>query len=283
MIPSKAFSHERYSGQTVRSPRSSWMWRVAVTVLNKIQHILDFLSSISTKGQVATAVRLSRHGMRFRPFFLSEWFMVLGVWEPYVRRRILLSRGDVFIDVGAHIGYFARLAARRVQAEGVVICVEPDPRNLPLLESNTSSYPQVVVVEGACGRKPGRMSFELDSNPLYSAKADGREGTTTVSVTTLDAVAADLLSTLKGPRRYTCKIDVEGAGLDVVLGGLSFLRSSRSDIILEITDEELSELTKLLPSYSIEPLARNYYYLHPSEEPPTDGAPTADLPVKETQ
>ncbi len=192
--------------------------------------------------------------------------MVLRLWEPYVRRKIFLSKGDVFIDVGAHIGYYARFASRKVQRDGIVICVEPDPRNIPILRSNTSSYPQVVIVEKACGRTEGEADFLQHLNPLNSAISD--EGKSHVSLTTLDAITEDVLSTLESPRNCVCKIDVEGAGLDVILGGLSFFRSYRPDIILEISDEELSELTKLLPSYSIECLARGYYgyyYLHPSE------------------
>jgi hypothetical protein len=61
-----------------------------------------------------------------------------GVWEPGETRflRALVRPGDVFVDVGAHVGYFSLLAASRVGEEGAVIAVEPEPRNLRLLRAN---------------------------------------------------------------------------------------------------------------------------------------------------
>jgi FkbM family methyltransferase len=38
-----------------------------------------------------------------------------------------LKRGDVFIDVGAHIGKYALRGAKIVGNEGMVLAVEPHP------------------------------------------------------------------------------------------------------------------------------------------------------------
>jgi hypothetical protein len=51
------------------------------------------------------------------------WF---GTWEPplseWIRRA--LRPGDVFVDVGANVGYFTMLAARAVAPGGLVVAVE---------------------------------------------------------------------------------------------------------------------------------------------------------------
>jgi hypothetical protein len=54
------------------------------------------------------------------------WF---GVWEPplsdWIRRA--LRPGDVFVDVGANIGWFTLLGARAVAPGGSVVAIEASP------------------------------------------------------------------------------------------------------------------------------------------------------------
>ncbi len=59
-------------------------------------------------------------------------------WETYETQLTLqyLKPGDVYVDVGANIGYYTLLAAQRVGPKGKVIAYEPDPDNFALLERN---------------------------------------------------------------------------------------------------------------------------------------------------
>jgi len=49
--------------------------------------------------------------------------------------RQVLKRGDVAVDVGAHVGYYACLFSELVGPEGLVVAVEPDPQNLSFLRT----------------------------------------------------------------------------------------------------------------------------------------------------
>lgn len=62
-----------------------------------------------------------------------------GIWEPYETSLVQarLKPGDVFVDVGANIGYFTVLAASLVGEEGRVFAFEPDPDNFELLTRNS--------------------------------------------------------------------------------------------------------------------------------------------------
>ena len=57
---------------------------------------------------------------------LQRYLYFYGVWEPVITKYLLdrLQDGDVFIDVGANIGYYTLLAAQRVGANGRVFAVE---------------------------------------------------------------------------------------------------------------------------------------------------------------
>tara|TARA_R110001592_G_scaffold363248_3_gene682141 strand:+ start:45270 stop:46112 length:843 start_codon:yes stop_codon:yes gene_type:complete len=61
-----------------------------------------------------------------------------GIWEPYETALLLasLSPGDVFLDVGANIGYYPIIAARLVGEQGAVFAFEPDTVNFNLLQGN---------------------------------------------------------------------------------------------------------------------------------------------------
>jgi FkbM family methyltransferase len=50
-----------------------------------------------------------------------------------------LHKGDVFVDIGANIGYFTLLASDAVGDTGKVFAFEPDPRNLRLLRKNVEA------------------------------------------------------------------------------------------------------------------------------------------------
>ncbi len=247
-----------------RLPRSSRLWHFFQDMRTRIQKVIDTLSFVFNVDQQDRAIRLSRRGMAFRPLILSEWFMALGLWEPYVRERLKLPEGWVFIDVGAHIGYFSRLAAQMIPENGLVVCIEPDPRNLALLRQNTSQFQHVLVLEKACGQTRGKGYLLSDSNPLFTSVSSER-GETEVEFTTLDDIGTELLSSFGAAGKCIVKIDVEGAALEVIQGGKNFIKSFCPEIILEVAETELSKLEDLLPGFSVEPLAKGYYYLYPSD------------------
>src|SRR5262249_5911071 len=85
--------------------------------------------------------------------------MFLDLFEPAETRVLvdLLAPGDIFIDVGAHIGWFSTLASRIVQPSGRVIACEPYPANAVALRKNLAlnGTGNVEVVESALGSHVG--------------------------------------------------------------------------------------------------------------------------------
>src|SRR5262249_684607 len=83
--------------------------------------------------------------------YIGNFIYYWGCWEPDESWviRALLRPGDVFVDVGANVGYFSPLAARAVGPLGRVIAFEPTPPTLEELRHNVALNDlQNVTVHG---------------------------------------------------------------------------------------------------------------------------------------
>jgi FkbM family methyltransferase len=92
----------------------------------------------------------------------------LALWGKYEERetnlvRKLVRRGDVVLDIGAHIGYYTLLFASLVGEEGQVYAFEPEPSNHALLLRNISlnGHRNVQPEMRAVSDRTGRAMFHL--------------------------------------------------------------------------------------------------------------------------
>ncbi len=84
-------------------------------------------------------------------------------YEPHVTAviRRILQEGDVFLDLGANIGYFSMLASSIVKENGKVIAFEPNPQNLQLIfESKiVNGFPNLKVCPFAVSDREEILRF----------------------------------------------------------------------------------------------------------------------------
>lgn len=147
-----------------------------------------------------------------------------GLWEPnlsaWIERR--LSAGDVFVDVGANVGYFTLLASARVGATGKVVAIEPMPEIFGHLSEHVAanSLQNVRLInEAAVG--PGeegevRLYWGGDANTGSTGllPRDQPVRSATVSARTL----ASMLTADECRSARLIKIDVEGVEAAVLRG-----------------------------------------------------------------
>lgn len=165
---------------------------------------------------------------------LDAYIYCFGVWEPnlteWVRSR--LRPGDVFVDVGANVGYFSLLASRLVGDGGAVVAVEASPGTFERLQRNVAlnRARNVRAVNLAAGARRGTVR-------LYRGPASNRGETTTLESSGFQPDAeveclplAEVLTPDEVRRARLVKIDVEGAEWDVVEGLLPLLPSCRPDL-----------------------------------------------------
>jgi FkbM family methyltransferase len=110
----------------------------------------------------------------------GEWFTF---YENLIRRDYLvglqLGAGDVVVDIGANLGAFTVLAAKRVGPAGRVYAYEPDPVTCARLEGNVrlNGLEKVVVVENAAvGAAAGEAVFYRYAKHAFSSLIDGVAG-----------------------------------------------------------------------------------------------------------
>jgi FkbM family methyltransferase len=146
----------------------------------------------------------------------------------------LVQEGMLVVDVGAHVGYYALLAADQVGATGRVYAFEPEPTNYALLLKNIklNRYTNIVAVQAAISDKSGPSSLFLGrhsgSHSLFES-ADMSGTVVNVQATSLD----DFFEREGWPRIHVMKVDVEGAEM-AVLDGMSRLATNVGHLIIEL-------------------------------------------------
>jgi FkbM family methyltransferase len=152
----------------------------------------------------------------------------------------ILRPGDLFIDVGAHWGFFTLQAATHPAGNVSVIAFEPDPTNASVLLKNIADHglnKAVTVVCAACGNNTELAPLITNSSMGHSVHGVGLRSPEFlkgpahwVSVITLDSALSRFpeLST----QRVILKIDAEGFEPRVMEGARDLLQSRRVAMIL---------------------------------------------------
>ncbi len=68
-----------------------------------------------------------------------------------------LKEGDVFVDVGAHFGYYSLLASKLTRKVGKVYSFEPTPESFNLLAANAIEKTNISVFESAVTDEVGQV------------------------------------------------------------------------------------------------------------------------------
>jgi len=157
-----------------------------------------------------------------------------GVYEADTLWAILrhLSLTGVFVDVGANIGALAiPVAAQRPNAR--IICIEPDPQIVSVLERNIivnkrSNVSIARCVAGATQREVFFYKAPIDKFGMGSLGPQFGASPVTLQQRRLD----DVLDELAIDNVDVVKLDVEGAELSALQGLIQRLTSARPPVII---------------------------------------------------
>ncbi len=181
-----------------------------------------------------------------RDLHVSKRIREQGIWEPYESALVLqlLGPGDVFVDVGANIGYFSLLAAAAVGEAGAVHAFEPDPENFALLQASASLNGLAGIVRArraALSDRDGQARLFLSEDNLgdHQVFAAG-EGRRSLPISLLrgdDALRREVR------RIDLLKVDTQGAEYAVMAGLMPLLQELREPprILIELTPLSLRQ------------------------------------------
>jgi FkbM family methyltransferase len=183
--------------------------------------------------------------------------------------RTEVRPGDVFYDIGANIGLYTLVAARRVGADGVVYAFEPHGANLMNLLRNVAENglgDRVKVVSAALNDSSGFFPFDYRSpepgsalSRLESEGAAGEEFAPVFSelkyATSVDALLADSVI----PPADLVKIDVDGNEPLVLRGMRAHLSGGPRPraVQVEIDPETRDEVHELMREFDYEVTERH--------------------------
>src|SRR5262249_47717733 len=77
-----------------------------------------------------------------------------------------IRTGDVVWDVGANVGLYSELFARRIGATGMVCAFEPAPACFEALRRRLGPFSQARLFNFALGDDDGMLPFTLAADPL---------------------------------------------------------------------------------------------------------------------
>ena len=134
----------------------------------------------------------------------------------------IIKEGDTVVDLGANIGYFSIIAAKKSGPKGKVLSFEPEPNNFKYLKKNieVNDFENVTPIQGAISDKNGEIDLficEYDSghhtiNQFQGIEAIARgrkskEKTIKIKTWKLD----DYLNNQNVKSVDVMKIDIEGS------------------------------------------------------------------------
>jgi FkbM family methyltransferase len=147
-----------------------------------------------------------------------------------------LHSDDVFLDVGANIGWHTIVVSQQVKT---VISVEPEKNNISLLHTNINrnNLKNVIVVEKALSDSVSQSLLTVSIknsgghilNMISNIDVDDFITHYTVETTTIDSLISEFKLT-----PTVIKIDVQGNEPVVLQGGSEYFKYNRPKIFLEI-------------------------------------------------
>lgn len=133
---------------------------------------------------------------------------------------------DVAVDIGGHVGLWARVMAQDFDK---VVSFEPCPPHIECFALNTAEMPNVRLIEAALSDKNETLRIEFPADNTGHSHVVRRGGDYVAAAYRLD----DVPELLPAGRIGFIKIDVEGYELQVVAGARETIMRHKPVVLIE--------------------------------------------------
>lgn len=194
--------------------------------------------------------------------FIQNTIYNYGYYEEKETRFLSqqIQLGQTVFDLGANVGYYTLMFARRVGNSGIVHCFEPDRKNFRQLVDNIylNQLSNVVANQVAVSNANGYMTLYSNSDENGGMKSIVQQFEHVYDREKVETICLDDYVKQNAIDKVDfIKVDIEGAEMLAFQGAEHLLSSSKApDIMLEINPICLSrlgfsdiELQKLLIDY----------------------------------
>ncbi len=191
-------------------------------------------------------------GLQFEMASFPEEDMAFEEYFRWYRPKL----GDTVFDLGAHCGVSTCLLASLVGPQGRVIAFEPDPLNYSLLLRNLERHGHTnvtalnIAVSSLNGTAPFNCEGTVGSGLASVIKRDAVGSTIDVETVTLTEAFG------RWGLPVFCKIDIEGAEIDVLASSKDILSAHKIHLALDTNHF----VNGVLTSAAVERIIRSYGY-----------------------
>lgn len=226
----QAFAGEPESRPTTANPLSHPVLRRCLVAIEMAQKVyMRLISYVRPRADCRTVFGARMH-CRSRDF-IQRRIRHFGIFEHNLTYFTLqrLRRGDVYLDIGANVGYFTLLAAGRVGDAGRVIAIEPDPETFAALGAKVrlNGFGNVTALNVAATGAHCRVSVVRTERRNSGSNEIAVRGDGTVRGLPFHELAGSDIG-----RISFIKIDVEGSEAPILRAILEALPELPSDLVV---------------------------------------------------
>ena len=192
--------------------------------------------------------------------------------QKKIESYIFEAGGDVFIDVGANVGMWAK---ELYGDYNKIYFIEPSSKAMDLaVEQIFDPENKIVFLQNLCSSESGVTkniyspsddtgNFSIYAKDLYEEKLGIKQSENDIDTIMVD----DLLDQITEGSRILLKVDTEGHDLDVLLGAKELIKKFRPTVCIELhfhmhyDEQKYKEVFDLFESlnYSRQDFKSNWY------------------------
>lgn len=187
-------------------------------------------------------VRLALDPAQYSQQVMLEYLQAGRLYESETCTYLaaILRDGDVFVDVGAHVGWFSLFAATLVGPTGQVWSFEPSRANHAHLIEHAvlNDFQHLRPVHAAVGSASGIVPLKLraDNDGGHAVRPDVTSGAAMLEADGVEPVWCTTLDDVFGDRTLppvrAIKIDAEGFEHEVLRGATGFLARHAVPVVI---------------------------------------------------
>jgi len=190
----------------------------------------------------------------------DDFYMFYIPRERELLLHLVMHKGEIFVDVGANVGYYSLKIAKEYSSEGVtIIAIEAHPGNYNALSKNIelNNFRCITAINKAVSDHKGIVTlyervdprnrirsefYSLSNSFIHESNFVRPEGGSL-------EIECDTLDNILGEHRVdVMKIDIEGAEVSALEGASSILKRLRK-IIVEVHGSNFDKVMQILNTH----------------------------------